>query len=74
MLFNTVNKGMIYSGEHDFIRLWSEKWGVSQKQINDAILDTGTINAVEIKNYLKKRGILFSVFGLIKYFGTVMHR
>lgn len=65
---------MIYLEESDFISSWSARWGVSQKQINDAILDTGSINAVEIKNHLKKSGILFSVSGLIKFFETIFMR
>ncbi len=72
MLFNTIKNSIVYSEEHDFIRSWSEKWGVSPKQINDAILDTGSINAIEIKNYLKQRGILFSVSGLFKSLETFL--
>lgn len=33
---------------------WSTKWGVSIRQLNDAILATGSLNAMRLREYLKK--------------------
>lgn len=33
---------------------WAKKWGVSTRQLNEAILYTGSLNVEEVKIYLKK--------------------
>ena len=40
------------------IRYWAERWGVSQGQLKDAIISTGSISLPELRNYLREKGFL----------------
>ena len=60
-LFNIYRKqSLIYPGEEDQISFWTKKWDITVDQLNEAILETGSINIKEIKKYLVTKGILFS--------------
>jgi len=63
MLFNLHENQVIYPCEHKQVNYWAKKWGVKAQQLNDAILETGSIKRKVIKNYLEKKGIIFSVSG-----------
>lgn len=45
----------VHPEDNNNISYWTRKWGVSPRQLNDAILDTGSINIAELRAYLKKR-------------------
>jgi len=45
---------------------WTRKWGISQKQLHDAILDTGSIKTSVIRSYLEKKGQVFTLRGFMK--------
>ena len=47
---------VIHPGDKTDLLYWAKKWGVNVRQINDAILETGSINLIDIKNVLKKKG------------------
>lgn len=67
ILFNPYKNEVIYSEEGDYILFWTKKWGVTVQQLNDAIIETGSINVLDLKNYLTKKGFLFSILGLTYY-------
>lgn len=62
---------IIHPEDKTNINYWTKKWGVSNHQLNDAILYTGSLNPSRIKAYFKKDGWLeVPFFGLIKLFRT----
>lgn len=47
------------------LNYWSKKWGVSSRQLTDAILDTGSIKTTELKDYLRRNVYFYSpLFGI----------
>ena len=67
-LFNFYHKDiLIYPGEKDQVNFWTKKWGITVNQLNEAILQTGSIDKREIKNYLVSEGILFSFSKFVRY-------
>lgn len=57
----------IYPGEKDQVNFWTKKWGVTAGQLNEAILQTGSIRANEIRSYLVDKGMLFSFSNVVIY-------
>lgn len=53
-------RSIIHPEDKTDIVYWTKKWGVNVRQINDAILETGSINLIDIKNVLKKKGEILS--------------
>lgn len=45
---------LIHPEDNNNIHYWSKKWGVSTRQLNDAILYTGSLNPHRIKDYLRR--------------------
>ena len=37
------------------MQYWSKKWGITSRQLSDAILDTGSIRTADLKEYLRKK-------------------
>lgn len=52
------------------ISYWTKKWGISIRQLNDAILDTGSVNISDIRHHLKRQSlhdsIVFGIWHVIK--------
>jgi hypothetical protein len=42
------------------LNYWSKKWGVTSRQLTDAILNTGSIRTAELKAYLRKNVYYYS--------------
>ena len=57
----------IYPGEKDQVNFWTKKWGVTADQLNEAILQTGSIRVNEIRNYFVNKGVLFSFSNFVIY-------
>jgi hypothetical protein len=36
------------------IRYWSNKWGVSQRELTEAIIQTGSLDTGKVKEFLKR--------------------
>lgn len=45
---------LVHPEDSSNILYWTKKWGVSARQLSDAILHTGSINSVQLKEYLKR--------------------
>lgn len=45
---------LIHPEDSNNLHYWTKKWGVSVRQLNDAILDTGSVDSNRVKEYLKK--------------------
>lgn len=66
-LFKTDRRNqLIYPGDRDLVYFWIKKWGVTDAQLNDAIIETGSIQAGELRKYLIEKGIIFSVSSIIE--------
>ena len=68
-MFNQkVNKKVgVCSPDLDHVFSLAKKLGVSLKQLNDAILETGSINGKVLQYHLRQKGILFSVYRMQSY-------
>ncbi|MCE3226401.1 MAG: hypothetical protein K0S32_952 [Bacteroidetes bacterium] len=66
MLFNLHQKEFIYPCENKDMKFWTRKWGISNNQLNDAIIQTGSIRSKVIRKYLEQKGVLFSFAGLFR--------
>ncbi|MFL5753370.1 MAG: hypothetical protein ACJ76F_08185 [Bacteroidia bacterium] len=54
-------KNRIIHPEHEHeLSYWAGKWGISVRQLELAIIDTGQVNAKFLKDHLRDRGLLFS--------------
>ncbi|HEY1040299.1 MAG TPA: hypothetical protein VGF30_12875 [Bacteroidia bacterium] len=53
---------LVIPGDNASIVYWTKKWGVSTKEINAAILETGTLNAFRIENVLRRKNQLKGLF------------
>lgn len=58
---------IIYPGEIAQVNYWTRKWGISRAELHEAILETGSLRVAEIKNYLKKKRVSFSLPGLLQF-------
>lgn len=67
MLRKSNHKKIICPWDQDQFFLQAKKWSVTVQQLNEAILQTGSIDADEIKKYLIEKGILFSLFKWMNY-------
>lgn len=57
-----ASQNFLHPEEPGNLEYWAAKWGVSVKQLNEAIVDTGKLNTREIKLHLRNKK-------LIKYSG-----
>ena len=51
---------------------WAHKWGVSTRQVNEAIIDTGSISVEVLREHFKKNNQL--QFPLLSWFRSVSGR
>lgn len=51
-------RSVIFPNGQSDMAYWTKKWGVDPIQINNAILETGSVNLQVIKNVLIKKGEL----------------
>ncbi len=54
-------RSVIHPEDKNDLAYWTKKWGVNVKQINEAIIDTGSLKLLDIKNRLIKKGEIFSI-------------
>lgn len=57
----------ICPGELEEVTFWTKKWGITVDQLNDAIIETGSINIKELKEHLIQKGVLFSFSKIINF-------
>jgi|GEM_PF-2396061 len=63
MNYFTTKRSVIHPEDQNDLAYWTNKWGVNARQINDAILETGSIRMEDVKNVLIKKGA-FGSFSL----------
>jgi hypothetical protein len=59
-----MKNSYIFPGEEEQMEYWTKRLGVTRAQLNEAILETGSLNVIVIKNYLKKKKFPFSFSGI----------
>lgn len=52
----------IHPEDNNDMTYWINKWGVNTKTIYDAIIDTGSLNPLVIRQHLKEKGMLNNAF------------
>ncbi len=58
---------LIHPEDSSNIHYWTKKWGISTRQLSDAILHTGSVNPVRLKAYLKREIWYYApFFGLLR--------
>ncbi len=57
---------VIHPEDKSDLAYWTKKWGVNIKQINEAIIDTGSLQLIDIKSRLIKKGQIGSIFYWIR--------
>jgi hypothetical protein len=63
----TQDTHYIHPEDLNNLNYWSKKWGVTSRQLTDAILNTGSIRTTELKDYLRKNVYYYSpLFGIWK--------
>jgi hypothetical protein len=53
-----AKRSVIHPEDNNDVVYWTRKWGVSRRQIHDAILDSGSTDLRRIKKILKQKGEL----------------
>lgn len=66
-LYNFNKTAVIYPWEQDQVNSLVRKWRISANQLNEAILETGSINRRVIRQYLEQKGVILSFGKLMKY-------
>lgn len=65
----TQDTTLIHPEDSNSIHYWTKKWNVSQRQLNDAILYTGSLNPGRIKEYLRRNSWQHALMnGFVKLF------
>jgi hypothetical protein len=59
-LFGTKEE-ILYPGDREQVFLWTKKWGISDEQLTEAIIETGSVHTRVIREYLVRKGSLFSI-------------
>lgn len=57
---------IIYPGERAIVSYWTKKWSISVSELHEAILETGSLDAWRIKEYLKRKKRSFSFHGIVQ--------
>ncbi len=72
MMNFATKRSVIHPEDQNDLAYWTHKWGVNTRQINDAILETGSTRMEDIKYVLIKNGSLKSLsFWLQNFFKQV---
>lgn len=61
MNYFTPKRLTIHPEDQNDLAYWTRKWGVNAREINDAILETGSVRLEDIKNVLARKGSLGSI-------------
>jgi hypothetical protein len=60
---------VIHPEDKNDLAYWTKKWGVNVRQIDNAIIETGSVNLNVIKNLLVKKGEIMTLsYWIMKLF------
>jgi hypothetical protein len=62
-----MKEQIIYPGETAKVNYWLKRWGITMDELNEAILETGSLKRKELKNYLKRKKIPLSLSGIFRF-------
>jgi hypothetical protein len=57
---------LIYPNEASQVAYWTKRWSISASQLNEAILETGSLSVKDIRGYLLKN-IHFSLKAFVQF-------
>jgi hypothetical protein len=52
------------------IQYWANRWGITPRQLKDAIINTGSINLLELREYLKQKGVFSTTTAWLRSFAV----
>lgn len=53
---------------HDYsFQNLTRKWGINPAELNEAILETGSLDEIALREYFLKKGVLLSFFGIFHF-------
>jgi hypothetical protein len=67
IISEAMEKQIIYPGENKDVSYWTKKWSISRSELNEAILETGSLDVWRIKEYLKGKKRSFSLKGIVQF-------
>jgi hypothetical protein len=56
---------ILYPGDREQVFLWTKKWGITDEQLTEAIIETGSVHTKVLKRHLVKKGLIFSIAAYI---------
>jgi hypothetical protein len=63
ILFDLRSNEAVFPFENDRVMRMARRWGVKRDQIEEAIIQTGSLKRAVIRDYLAKKGVVFSFSG-----------
>jgi hypothetical protein len=70
----TIYPECVHPEDEKNVLYWSRRFGVTPRDLNEAILQTGCVEAQKLKEYLKQDSWLYHpVTGTLKYFKSTMN-
>jgi hypothetical protein len=58
MKFTNVKQQRIHPEDSKEMQHLADKWGITLRQLNEAIVDTGSIDVKKLKMHLKEKGVI----------------
>jgi hypothetical protein len=78
MLFNLHRRQAVFPFESSHLNAMARRWGIRPNDLTEAILQTGSLRRSVIRNYLAKKGLVFTLNGLFyhtrKRFGKIISK
>jgi hypothetical protein len=64
MLFNLHRRQAVFPFDGSHLNAMARRWGIQPNDLTDAIMQTGSLKRRVIRNYLAKKGLVFTLNGL----------
>jgi hypothetical protein len=61
-----MNSNLVFPGDGNNLYYWSKKWNVDTKRIQDAILETGSLQPQQLITYIRKDSYLYHPLRAVK--------
>jgi len=66
LTFKLNKETLVYPYKPKVVNYWTKKWGIKTQQLNEAILETGSIRSRVLRAHLAKKGIIFTMSGAVR--------
>jgi hypothetical protein len=70
---NRSDRYIIHPEKQEELMYWASRWGITVGDLTNAIIDTGYLDPIDLKNYFRKKGLLFfSIRRTVRNFATMI--